>query len=668
MSRFRRLLREVHQRSLWQALVVYLGASYAVLEAVDLFSGRYGLPAWLFSVAALLLLLGLPLVVVSTLTREEVYADAVPAEQQAAADAEDQRLRRLTWRSAGLALLGALAVWGVVAAGWLAVGGDLPRPRAGRVTLAVLPFLNMSGDTAREYFAVGITDEITTQLAKIYGLEVTSRTTADRYRGSEKSLREIAEELGVDVVVEGGAQPLGDRVRISAQLIDASTDAHLWAESYDRSLADIFAIQTDIAQRIALALQVTLTPNAKRRIEREPTQDPEAYTLYLRGIAFYRDHPFLSVDLLQRAVELDPNFALAYSRLANAHGYLYMTGADPTRERADMAREAMTRALELEPDDPDFIWNLSYHYYQVDKDYDRALETLSRVKDVDPDNPNYDYQVAMIFRRLGRFPEAAALVEAAFNQNRRPRSAEIVGSLHRWMREYEEAERWFDRALELDPTLRYSYSEKARLYLLWEADTARAHAVLEAQCENLGIAFPRTSWYLITVLGSYYRDAVIRAESPASLGQRPGYEYDMMKGVAYQQAGLPETSRAYFDSARAIAQGFVDSEPANASNHAMLGLAQAYLGNRDEAIREGRMAARLLTPSMDAVDGPALLDDLARIYALVGERDAAIDVLEELLVMEGPQLAATPAWLRVDPMFVSLRGHPRFEALLAREP
>jgi TolB-like protein len=268
MSRLKRLIVEAHQRALWQALVIYLGASYAVLEAVALFRDEFGLPDWLLPVALVLLLVGLPVVVVTALAKEEVYGDEVPEEHAAAAAEEDRRLRLLTWRTAGLSFMAALALWGVVVAGLLLVGGYGLAPPDERQSIAVLPFDNFSPDLDDAYFADGIHDEILTQLYKISGLSVRARTSVMEYRDSPKNVRQIGEELNARYLMEGGVQRAGETVRINVQLVDTETDEHVFAEAYDRALSveNLFAVQREVALRIADALEATLTPAERGRI------------------------------------------------------------------------------------------------------------------------------------------------------------------------------------------------------------------------------------------------------------------------------------------------------------------------------------------------------------------------------------------------------------------
>jgi TolB-like protein len=310
MSRLKRLLVEAHQRSLWQALVIYLGASYAVLEAVQLFRDEFGLPDWLLPVALALLLIGLPVVIVASLAKQEVYGDEVPEEHAEAAAEEDRRLRLFTWRTAGLSFMAALAVWGVVAAGLLLFGGYGPVRTDERPSVAVLPLVNRSGLEEDMYFTDGIHDEILTQLSKISGLSVRGRTSVMEYRDSPKNLRQIGEELNARYLMEGGVQRAGATVRINVQLIDAENDEHVFVDTYDRELSveNLLAVQREVALRVADVLEATLTAQEREQIEKVPTDNLEAYDYYFRARhEFYKYTPegnALAVELLEKALVL----------------------------------------------------------------------------------------------------------------------------------------------------------------------------------------------------------------------------------------------------------------------------------------------------------------------------------------------------------------------------
>ncbi|UCC74066.1 MAG: tetratricopeptide repeat protein [Gemmatimonadota bacterium] len=403
MARLKRLIVEIHRRSLWQVLLIYVGGAWVCYEIIDTITDRLALPEWLPVLAIILFLIGLPIVVATALVREDAAdvtsagpaapsgSEAERVEASAAARHEaGRRTRFLTWRNAGLIFVFALALWGLVAAGWLVFAGGADETRAvaeERPSVAVLPLANRSGLREDEYFTDGIHDEILTQLSKISGLSVRGRTSAMRYRESPKNLREIGEELNARYLLEGGVLRAGETVRVNVQLIDAQRDEHLWAETYDRQLSieNLLAIQTEVARRIAEALEATLTPDEEDRLAAMPTASLEAYDYYLRGRHFWNQRSLAAFDsavqYYSRAVLLDPDYARAYAGLAETYVLLPEYGGPSIPEILPVARAATERALLLDPDLAEAYTASAYieDYFEWDRegaerDYLSAIE------------------------------------------------------------------------------------------------------------------------------------------------------------------------------------------------------------------------------------------------------------------------------------------------------
>ncbi len=377
----KKLIREIHRRSLWQVLVIYGVGAYIGFEVIQTLTEGLGLPSWFPSCAIMLFIIGLPIVLATAFVQEglgsaarrdptllpDVEIGGAAAAEHARREAAGAR-RVFTWRNALMGGVFAFALWGVVAAGWLLLAGDIVREaRESGVaaaaderwkSIAVLPFENLSDDPENAFFAAGIHDDILSQLSKIRDLTVISRTSVMQYAGTEKDMRTIADELGARTSLEGSVRRAGGQVRIVTQLIDAKADAHLWSETYDRELtvANVFAIQSEIAQRIAQALKAELSPEEKERIASRPTDSPEAYDFYLRGKEYFRrpglekENYRIAQQMYERAVELDPQFALAHASLSRVHSLFYRASFDRSAERLSQAREAAGRALELDPD------------------------------------------------------------------------------------------------------------------------------------------------------------------------------------------------------------------------------------------------------------------------------------------------------------------------------
>jgi TolB-like protein/Tfp pilus assembly protein PilF len=674
MSRLNRLIREIHERSLWQALVVYLAASYVVLEAAAYFRDEFGLPEWLPSVALVLLLIGLPVAIWASLAKEEVYGDAVPASDAQAAAEEDRRLRVLTWRNAALSFVVALALWGAVAAGWVVVYG--PPTRTPWVSsVAVLPFENLSPDPEDAYFTDGIHDEIIYQLGKITALKVISRTSVMEYKDRPVNLREIAEELDVTHILEGSVRRAGDRVRITTQLISAEDDNQLWAREYERNLSDIFDIQADIARQVTDELKVRFTPNEAKRVEARPTESLEAYDFYVRGNLYYartlsEGHARIALDMYERAVELDPRFTLAYTKLSQVHAWMYFFYFDRSEARCTRAEEAATEALRLDPNLPDTHLALGYFYYRCRVDYERALEHLTIAEASGARDSHLFLGLASVQRRQGKMQEALGNFQRAFEAD--PRSALLaneVAETYFWMRRYEEAEQWCEQTILLGPDWPYPYGLLARLHLSWKGNAGKARAILAQGAERIGITDDHTFRHAqlqVELLDRKYPDALQQlSEGPP--GPIDDQLYFVPKVLAYGQTyghmGKGQLESEYYDSARAVLEEKIPERPDDERFRSALGIAYAGLGLNQDAIREGRLAVELMPVSEDALRGAWRVADLARIYTMVGEHEAAIEELDYLLSIPG-ELSVN--MLRVDPTWDPLRGDPRFVALLEK--
>jgi len=675
MSKFKKLITEIHHRSLWQVLLIYVGAGWACFELIATVAETMGLPSWLPGLAIVLFLLALPVVVATAFIQDREPAATVsdptliPVDEARTEAARRRRL--LTWRNAVASFVVALAVWGVVATGWLLFGERAtPEEVDARKSIAVLPFDNIGGANENVAFTDGIHDDIITHLQKIGDLTPISRTSVLGYRDTNKNLRQIADELGVATVLEGGVQRSGNRVRINAQLIDAETDEHLWAETYEEDLTaeNIFAIQTNIAQRIASALKAQLSPEESERIAARPTENLQAYEQYQAAKQFttHNEEPLIRVKvrMYEEAIELDPDFALAHAAVSLFYGNLYVSfGRD--EEDLSKAKVHADRALELDPDLAEAHSALGQYYYKGFRDYERALEHLAVARELSPNGSSYNWIMA-IERRMGDWEAALAAIEKAVELS--PRSVGWVEELpttHLWMRHYEEAISLSDRAIALDPARNFSYHWKAWAYLNTEGGAEAAWQVLEEAERIRGRMETNYSQVFygraqLRILHDRYEDRLRQR----TLETYPGDDtlsYYHAKAHSYSVTEATELARAYFDSARVVLEGREVRSPQD--HHANLGVIYAGLGRADDAVREGQLAVEALPVSKDALMGPWYVATLAEIYVMVGENEAAIDQLEQVLSITCP---ISPPLLRADPMWDPLRDHPRFQALLEK--
>jgi serine/threonine-protein kinase len=357
------------------------------------------------------------------------------------------------------------------------------------VKLAVLPFENL-GAPEDEYFADGITDEIISRLSVIKGLAVISRTSSMKYKKSEKGLREIGQELGVAYILQGtirwDKRGGSENVRITPQLINASDDFNLWASNYEREIEEIFAVQADIASQIAEALDITLLGPERRTVEAKPTENLDAYQAYLRGVDYAhrpddtKENVQLGIQMFERALELDPEFALSYAALSTAHSGMHHLGHDRTEERLSRAKAAVDKALELQPKLPEAHLAVAYYHYRGHRDYERALEELAIAEKGLPNDSRILVVTASIWRRQGKFEAAADRFKGAFELS--PQDAQLpeeIGWTYRYLRRHAEADRYFDLSISLAPDQENGYEYKAYNYISWLGDTKRARDVLE---------------------------------------------------------------------------------------------------------------------------------------------------------------------------------------------
>ena len=545
-------------------------------------------------------------------------------------------------------------------------------------SIAVLPFTNLSADKENAFFTEGVQDDILTALAKFADLKVISRMSVASYvAGPHRNLREIGQELGVANVLEGSVRRAGGKVRVTAQLIEMRTNTHLWAETYDRDLADVFAIQSDIAQQIAAALEAKLAPEEKARLDARPTTNSEAYVLYLtgRGVegAVNRSDEIEAEQLYVQATVLDPGFALAYARASLLNTRISSNGDDLARKAK--ARAQAEEALRLSPTLGEAHMALGLCLYWGEKNYDAALKEFEVAAATSPNNAEIYRYVAGIYRRQGRWRESVASFERAMSLDPRNREvAFLAGNNHLFMRDWPAATACYDRALEIAPDFVAPKIGLAYLEVFRNGNPAAASKILQnipAGVDPYGMV-TLERWDLAMLERDYATAEKIVTDSsfedfPAS-GDTPKTFY--LGRIALARGDI-ESAQRYFAAARPDTEKRVRDNPDMAERHAQLGLLYAYMQRKEDAIREGRRAVELEPESQDAFHGAAWAANLALVYALVGEPDQAITLIERLLSAPGPvQWPDNPnnitlADLRLRWEWDSLRSNPRFQKILA---
>jgi len=545
-------------------------------------------------------------------------------------------------------------------------------------SIAVLPFENLSDNRQNAFFTDGVQDEILNHLAKVADLRVISRTSVKQYKsGVPRKLREVAKELGVAHVVEGSVQRAGDRVRVTAQLIDARTDTHLWAEHYDRELADVFRIQTEIAEQIVSQLQARLSPQEKAAIEERPTHDLAAYDLYLHArdlvdaIAFTAggtENLVEATRLLDDAVARDPKFVLAYYHLARAHDIIYFLGLDHTPKRLALAEAAVQAALRLRPDSGEAHLAQAQHYYWGYRDYDRARSELAIARRALPNEPLALVLAGYIDRRQNRWDDSTHELEQALDLD--PRNLFILQQLsfnYQYLRRYKEMAAILDRVVAITPGDVATRVQRAFVEFLWRGDLRPLHASIDAVvAKDPKAATPISDKWLFLALCE--RDSATAERALSTLAtdgckdEGIPFPRSWCEGMVARLRGDDAAARSAFTRAREEMERLVHEEPAYAEALCVLGMIDAMLGKKEEAIQEGRRAVELLPVSKDALNGARVAEYLAVIYATVGEKKRAIEQLSVI--------TRRPSWisygeLRLHPYWEPLRGDPQFDQFVA---
>jgi len=545
-------------------------------------------------------------------------------------------------------------------------------------SVAVLPFENLSNEKENAYFADGVQDEILTGLSRVADLKVISRTSVMQYKtGPKPNLREAAADLGVAHILEGTVQRYGHRVRVNAQLIDARTDSQLWAERYDRDVADVFAIESELAGKIVAQLQAKISPSEKAAIEEKPTADLTAHDLYIRAKTLIATAVFSTPQaeslseaarLLNEAIEHDPAFALAYYQLAHTHDLLYFTGTDHTPARlamADAAIQSLTRVL---PNSGEAHLALAKHLYWGYLDYDRARNELSVAQKSLPNEPWAFVLTGYIDRRQGRWDQSIKNLERAVELD--PQNPAILQQLalsYDSLRRYADEERVYDRAIAVTPKDAALRAARAEVEFNWHADPRPLSSTIEAFVAQDFSEAKHLAW--VWIRGALCkRDFDGARRSLAALPNDGCYDDSIpfpqawCGGVVARLGDDKAAAHAAFTSTRSEAAKMVADQPDYAEALCVVGMADAALGNKEDAIREGRRAVELLPVSKDAIRGPLLIQYLAVIYAWTGEKDLA---LEQLTVAARIPSHLSYGHLRLHPYWDPLRGDPRFEKIIA---
>jgi len=671
------LLRRLRERKLVQWALAYIAFAFALLQGLDIIAQQFGWADGVRRGITIALAVGLFVTLVLAWYHGERGAQRVSGTELSI-----------------LALL--LAIGGAIL--WrVAPGVKTPdsqtatieagpaaaapvRIAAGSNSIAVLPFENLSRDPDNAYFAEGIQDEILTRLAKIGALKVISRTSTQQYAAKPANLPEAARQLGVANILEGSVQKAGSAVHINVQLIRAESDEHLWAESYDRKLDDVFGVEAEVAQAVADALNAKLLPEEGARTARMPTRNSEAYDLYLRGLAHFNrandqyNYAYLeapeAIALFDKALEKDPGFALAAAALARSHIYMYWFGGDRTSARLAATKAAADRAIELQPDLGEGHYALALHAYWGYRDYDTALKELALARQTWPNSSEIEQIDAAIVRRQGRFDLAIKGFKRAAEFDPRNSGPQFdLGLTYGHLRRYADADQALVRSASLTAEPALTLIRRGENQAFWNGDLVPMRNAVAALKPDSGAY--KAMGYNVYELAWWQRDFVSAARTAEAAGEQHWYDSTnlllqpvLLAAQAYAAAGDNATAEPLFLKIKDSMQAAARARPDDSDPHLALAFANAGLGLRDEAIAEARKAMSLMPVSRDAVSGPAVQSAAAKIFASVGAKDEAIDLIGQLLQIPCGRVLSV-ALLKLDPAWDPLRKDARFEKLLA---
>src|SRR5438552_885907 len=653
---------ELQRRKVYRVAAAYIIAAGFIIQIGSAVFPAWDLPNWTLRLVVVLLLAGFPVALILAWAY-----DVTPQGIQATPASPGTHRRRniVALTAIGLAIS--------------AVAGFFLFPRAsGRgveKSIAVLPFQSLSDEKENAYFADGIQDDILTNLSKIGDLKVISRMSVMSYRGDGvRNAREIGKALGVATLLEGSVRRAGNRVRVSVQLINANNDEHIWAENYDRDLTDVFAIQTDLAQKIASALQAKLSPNEKEQLDRQPTKDPNAYLLFIQAHDYascpelFRDDSLKAEELFERAIKLDPKFAARFAGLSMVDSWMYHS-FEPTLARREKARLNADESLRLQPNLPEGHLALGFSYYYGDRDYERALAEFEIAKRDLPNEAQAYMAIGAIQRRQGKWAESTANFEKAAALD--PKNAGILINLafnYIAVRNFEAADRTVDRAIAIAPQSFATVGLKGYLAVVWRGDLSEAQRQFSAippEVDPNGLMtwlragmlmWQRKFPEALAVVQKFPGEILITyTTAPAPRA--------FLEGTIHFFQGDKSRAQIEFEKARVVSEKLLREAPEDPGRHAQHGLILAALGQKEESIKEGKKAVELLPESRDAFDGPQSTAALAQIYAWTGELDEAFRLLDHLLTV--PNGVAVPIF-KLDPAWDPLRKDPRFQALIEK--
>ncbi|MDQ6808414.1 MAG: hypothetical protein M3Z64_03160, partial [Verrucomicrobiota bacterium] len=660
----RHLLSELKRRNVYKVAAAYGVVAWSLIQIATQVFPFFDIPRWGGRIVVLLIVLAFPFALFGAWTFE-LTEEGLRRRKNGESNSAN-RLRGNRWLWATMLVFAAIAVGSIVYAFLRSKPAPPMASSASANSIAVLPFASLSDAKDNAYFATAIQDEVLTRLAKIGGLTVISRTSTERYRSAPENLREIARQLGVTTILEGSVQKNGEKARINVQLIRAENDSHLWAEIYDRDLTDLFAVESEVAEKIAQSLHVQLTGGEKKALAAKPTEDPAAYDAYLRGLAFEaRNQTALTYENIARyfgeAVRIDPKFALAWAHLSTASSFIYFNQWEHTPARRAAASDAAETAVRLQPELGDGYLARGYFHYYCEQDYAAASRDFEEARRRMPNDPEVLTALAYLERRKGEWDKALSHLEQAAQVD--PRNVLLLyewGSTDAKLRRFSTARGILDRALDIAPDNADLIGAKAA--------TFQAEGNLKAAAGLLGPLPPQAPDSNPSTLQKYqmlyerrYADLVSRCQAelarPGELeGSTRGLVFFLL-GLAKLRAGDAAAAQAAFTEGRTFLQGLGNGAEDDPDVAAYLALNCAALGDRAAALSHAARAIELTR--RDAMLGPLMELNAAQVHALLGDVDDVVGAIPHLLTEPAAHL--TPALLQLDPLWDAVAKDQRFQ-------
>ena len=668
---FHNFFGELKRRNVYKVAVAYIVAGWALSQGIAQVLPVFDIPNWIIRLLVVLIVIGFPTAVACAWAFE-----ITPEGLKRTEDVDRATPHRIHGPWIYIVLIGVVVSISLFFLGRYTAPTGLASADRNK-SIAVLPFATLSDDQDDAYFADGVQDQILTNLAKVSDLRVISHTSVRQYKtGAERNMREIGRQLGVAYIMEGSVQRARDRLRINATLIDARSDTHVWAETYDRTAADLFAIQSELAQSIVTQLKAKLSPQQRAEIEERPTQDLDAFELYIQAKAVvdsYINATDVRAALLQalksldEAIKRDPNFVSAYCYIARANDLLYFFDLDPTPDRVLLAANAVNTGLRLRPDSAEAHFARADYLFRCLRDYHRALEELAIARPGLPNSSPFFILSGYINRRRNHFPEAERDFATAFAIDpRNPNAYNLLADTYVLERRFPEAVHVYDNVLAAGEDVPIVHFRRASSIQSGTADIGPLREVLKKfpEMEFAGGQTPARCW--IAMLDRDYAKAEkFLADSPRKDFQDIDFSFYFPKSwfqamIAREKGDAAKATAAFQECREILAQRLV-VKPEHARTLAVLAQVDAGLGEKDLAIREAQHAIDLMPTSKDIYDGALVLEGLAQVYTWTGERDRAIEAVEKLLTMPG---YVNYGRLKLHPLWAPLRGDPRFDKIV----